>query len=108
MLLLTILGTLAGCGPNCQSTCNRIYGDAPNCGIQRGGRTQVELYDRCITECETAMDSPGELDGYDPLVRQGSSEDINIENEKQAAVWMDCIAESDCSRLSSGYCAPIW
>ena len=108
MLIALVLATLTGCGPNCQSTCNRIYGDEPDCAIQRAGRDKTELVNYCLNECENALTSPGELEGYDPFVAQGQSESISIDNEKQAALWMDCVTESACDRLTSGYCAPIW
>lgn len=107
-MLVVLLSALVGCGPNCQSTCQRLYGDAPNCAIQRAGRDAEELIDYCMTQCETAMETPGDLGEYDPLVAQGQNESITIDNEKQAALWMDCISESDCSRFSDGYCAPVW
>ncbi|MCB9742596.1 MAG: hypothetical protein H6740_08355 [Alphaproteobacteria bacterium] len=108
MFIVWILASLVGCGPNCQSTCNQIYGSEPQCNIQRGGRDQVELIQYCLDECENALSQPGELDGYDPFTAQGRNESIDIENEKQAAVWMDCVADQACDRLTDGYCAPIW
>ena len=64
---------LSGCGPNCQSTCQRIYGNGVNadaiedCAIQRPGRTQGDLIDTCMDNCENALDQPGELGTYDPM-----------------------------------------
>ncbi len=107
---LSILALWASaCGPNCQSTCNRLYTTADNgCGIERPGVDQSELISTCMDECEDALKLAGDLDGYDPFERTGSSTSVQIENEKQAALWMDCIAETSCEYLESGYCAPIW
>ncbi len=98
-----------GCGPNCQSTCERLYGTTgESCSISRPGTTATELLTRCSNECEGALSVPGELEGYDPNERQGSSASVQLENEKQAAIWMDCIAETACEDLNKGYCAPVW
>jgi len=105
---------LSGCGPNCQSTCQRIYGNGVNadaiedCAIQRPGRTQSDLIDTCMDNCENALDQPGELGVYDPYTRTSSNQSVELENERQAAVWMECVNETDCERMGQGYCAPIW
>ena len=109
--LLTALTLLAsGCGPNCQSTCDRLYGQTgEDCQIVRpGGATSTDLKNECMRVCEDALDIPGELEGYNPDEWQGSSDSVTIENDKQAAVWMDCIAETSCEDLEKGYCAPVW
>jgi len=105
---LVAAGWLAsGCGPNCQSTCDRLYsGTGDSCDIQRPGTTQTELKTTCQNKCEEALSQPGELEGYDPDEPQGSAS-VTLENEKQAAVWMDCVAETACEDLNL-YCAPIW
>lgn len=99
----------SGCGPNCQSTCNRLYStDGDACNITRPGTSQSDLVDKCMDKCSTALEYPGEVGSYDPYSRQGSSNAFVLENEKQAAVWMDCIAATDCEDLTKGYCAPVW
>lgn len=104
---------LTACGPNCQSTCNRLYGNGSNangdadCSISRPGRSDTELIDQCLTECGKALETPGEVGAYDPFVQQGQNTSIELENERQAALWMECIEEQSCSRLSEGYCAPV-
>lgn len=109
------LGVLlaAGCGPNCQTTCQRLYADGiqdgqEDCGIGRPGRTQGELIDQCNDYCEAALDTPGDLGSFDPYTRAGSNESITLENERQAALWMECVADTTCTRLNEGYCAPVW
>lgn len=104
---------LTACGPNCQSTCNRLYSSGSNadgvedCSISRPGRSDSELIDVCLTECDQALSTPGEVGAYDPFVQQGQNTSIELENERQAALWMECIEEQSCSRLSEGYCAPV-
>jgi hypothetical protein len=104
---------LVGCGPNCQSTCDQIYNA---CGIIKPGQTTQELVGRCNEECESALRESGELGDYNPNTRRSSAASIDIENEVQAAAWMDCVwfiapdaTPEQCADLdpSSGYCAPI-
>jgi hypothetical protein len=117
-ILLSVLAGLAGlmsvgCGPNCQSTCNRLYSNGddygiPDCSIERGGTLTERLISDCLTACNDALANTGEVGDYRPDERHGSSTSIILENELQAAMWMDCIAETSCEDLESGYCAPIW
>ena len=97
-----------GCGgPTCQSTCNRLY-QADECDIQSPGSTRTELLNRCAQECEDALEHPGELNDYSPDEFTPASVSITLDNDKQAAVWMDCVAETACDYLDGGYCAPVW
>lgn len=98
---------LTGCGPNCQSTCEKLYIES-ECNIQRPGRTTDELLQRCSNECEGALEQPGEIGDYDPYDNSGSGSSITLDNEMQAAVWMECVAESACEKIDDGYCAPVW
>lgn len=98
---------LSGCGPNCQSTCEKLYLES-ECNTQRPGRTTDELLQRCASECEEALKRPGEIGDYDPYDNSGSGSSIVLENELQAAVWMECVAESACEKIDDGYCAPVW
>ena len=107
-VVLLILGTLVGCGPNCNSTCQALYGDQPNCQIQRGGKSQTELLSDCQNYCEEALKHPGDLGDYQPYEAIGSTQSVELENEKQAAMWMECVSEMSCDRLTDGYCAPVW
>lgn len=110
---VTTMLALSACGPNCQSTCNRLYSSSTNsageedCSISRPGRSDSDLIDTCMTECEDALSTPGEVGAYDPFVQQGQNTSIELQNERQAALWMECIEEQSCSRLSEGYCAPV-
>lgn len=107
--MILLLLALVGCGPNCQSTCFQLYGtDQGQCAIERPGRNTDELIGDCLDYCEDALTNNGELGDYDPLTKKGSDVAITLENEKQAALWMECVAESDCGRIDEGYCAPVW
>ncbi len=99
-----------GCGPNCQSTCDRLYGQTgDDCGITRpGAASPTKLKNECMNVCEAALDIPGDVGNYNPDEWQGSSSSVTINNDKQAAIWMDCIAETSCDDLEKGYCAPVW
>ncbi|MFH1465575.1 MAG: hypothetical protein ABIO70_14405 [Pseudomonadota bacterium] len=98
-----------GCGPTCQATCDKLYGTTGDaCHIERAGTTETDLKNTCMDHCEAALEIPGALGNYNPDERQGSSAAIDIETDKQAAVWMDCIAETACEDLTRGYCAPVW
>lgn len=107
------LAALVGCGPNCQNTCDQVYSV---CGITKTGQTTRELVQRCVTECDAAMQQAGELGDYQPEARRSSAVSIELENEVQAAAWMDCVwnhapdgTPEQCADLdpSSGFCAPI-
>jgi len=105
MPLLSIL--LTGCGPSCQSTCEKLYQE-DECNTVRPGRDTKELLQDCNNSCEDALTEPGEIGEYNPYSNEGSSSSIVLENEQQAALWMDCIAEQACDKISDGYCAPVW
>ena len=95
------------CNPTCQSVCNKIYNEQ-YCGIVRPGKESDELISDCISYCEEALTEPGDLGNYDPYERVSSSSSVTLDNEQQAALWMDCVSEQSCTRLGQGYCAPIW
>ncbi len=106
--VLVAVGALAaGCGPDCQSTCNRLY-QTEQCNIQSPGSTQGELLSTCSEACESALEQPGEVGDYTPNEYTPKSEATVLQNDKQAAIWMDCVATTDCSFLETGYCAPVW
>ena len=44
---------------------------------------------RCMDECLGAMEKP-QLDGYDPLKSPKTIVSPTLDNDKQAAAWMDC------------------
>ncbi len=110
ILLLTLAGgaaLLTACGPNCQSTCEKLYLES-ECNTQRAGRTSDQLIGKCMENCQNAMKVPGEIGGFSPYEKVGSGQSIEIENEQQAAIWMDCISETACENIAGGMCAPVW
>ncbi len=106
-----LVGT--ACGPNCQNTCEQIY---VQCNIQKAGRAQDELLRTCVDQCEAAMRISGVQGDYNPEQRRTSNAPIELENDQQAAAWMDCVwnhapdaTPEQCADLdpASGFCAPI-
>lgn len=107
VIALFAAGTLLqGCGPTCQSTCQRLY--APNeCNVPIPGVPDwTDSYKDCVDMCKPALGIPGELGDYDPDEQRSGSATVSIDNERQAAAWMDCVAETDCERINEGYCEP--
>ncbi len=97
----------AGCGPNCQSTCERLYTES-ECNIQRAGRDVDWLLGECRTMCEDALKNPGEIGEYDPYTQSGYGSSVQLNNEQQAALWMQCVSEMDCEKIDEdNYCAPV-
>ncbi|MFZ5477828.1 MAG: hypothetical protein ACOZNI_13720 [Myxococcota bacterium] len=110
--MLLLLASLIGCGPDCQSSCDKIFGDGPDeCNIQlpghEGATGRQEMTSACMSHCEAALARNGEIGDYSPNERSSANDSISLENEKQAAAWMDCVAETECSFLDEGYCAPV-
>lgn len=101
-----------GCGPDCQTTCEKLYSRGGECKFTSAGDSTGELnYARCSDECNEAIAVPGEADGYNPQEKTPSSQAVELENDQQAAMWMDCIEEKSCELLKTSggrFCAPIW
>jgi len=104
---LAALG-LGGCGYNCQSTCFRIY-DPSACAVVIPGSTPEALKRSCISECDEALSGVGTMGGYDPRTQGNPQIATVLENERQAAEWMDCVWEAECTQLQppGGICHPI-
>jgi hypothetical protein len=100
---------LAGCGGeelrSCENACEKAF-RSDQCNIQVPGVEASELIRDCSRECENALARTGELEGYDPddLNSVDRSEPFKLKNEKQAALWIDCVVESACERLDEGFC----
>lgn len=110
LLLLTAVGAVAlltACGPNCQDTCEKLYTES-QCDIERAGRTPDRLITDCMDFCQEALKVPGEIGSFNPYEKVGSGQSITLENEQQAAIWMDCVAETACENIQTGMCAPVW
>ena len=103
------VGMLSACGDrNCQDSCRRVY-DPNECGIQIEGIGWEEMIDRCSERCEAALLQPGEMGSYDPYLIYNASDPPELESDKQAAAWMDCVWDNECADLEppAGTCAPI-
>jgi hypothetical protein len=107
LMLPFVVAFAAGCGPNCQNACNKIY-QPSECNIERAGRTPDQLINRCLDECEGALDNPGELGSYDPQNSRGSADEFDLTTDRQAAAWMDCVDATACENLQKNFCPPIW
>lgn len=106
--LLLAAGGLSGCGPNCQSTCNTLYAES-ECNLQSPGLSREELLRTCESECESALTKSGEIrPEYKPDEDTPSDKSVELTTDKEAALWMDCVAETACDLLDEGYCAPVW
>ena len=114
---------VSGCGNDCQSSCTKLYGTTTdNCGDARGekgtesyfqglvnyGQSREKKNRQCMDECEGALERPGEVGDYSPTEYTPSDEATELENDRQAALWMDCVDSHSCDNLASGYCAPVW
>ena len=102
---ITLLAT--ACGPNCQSACQQIHGPAPDyCGIVTPGKDPDASRKDCVSECEFALTQAGEVGDYNPFEPITTGASATLDNEKQAALWMECVDSKSCTDLSDGYCAP--
>ncbi len=99
------LGLTTGCGENCSSTCFRAY-DETQCDVDTSGQTREDAINACIADCRFALGQVGPMGNYNPL-SSGSLTQVELENERQAAAWMDCIADATCEQLQAGQCNPL-
>ena len=111
MLLAIGLVALQGCGPDCQSSCDKLFGDGEGeCNIQVPGKEgeagRVEMTRDCVSHCEQALARNGDVGDYSPNERAGANDEVSLDNEKQAALWMDCVEATSCDYLGENYCAP--
>lgn len=101
-------GTECAIGPSCQSSCEKLYGEGDgSCNIQIPSKTNGEMLNECIAHCEGAMNVAGEIGDYEPNERAAGDDEVALENEEQAALWMDCVADTSCENLENNYCAPV-
>jgi len=106
--LLGLVAASSGCGEDtrsCQAACRRAFLES-ECNVQVPGVQSSKMTRDCIVECETALKQTGELGNYDPDNRNSveRSTPYKLANEKQAALWMDCVIETACDSLNDGYC----
>ncbi len=114
--LIGAVGWLSGCGENCQNTCQRVY-DPSECGVVLPGIEAKELIKDCASQCEFALQRTGEA-RFDPLTTPASDDSWKLENESEAAAWIDCVWQlapgegpsKECGNIDpqqGGFCAPI-
>ena len=125
LALLVLPLTMVGCGKDCQATCTKLYGTSPNCGDPEGddpesvnyfkgllqGQDRDEKMDDCMSACNDALKVPGEIGDYDPYTKRDNVKKDpmpQLENDRQAGLWMECVAEHSCTKLLEGYCEPRW
>lgn len=107
---------LSGCGENCQSTCRHVY-DPSECGIELPGVTPDSLIKTCTRECESALQRTGEM-RFDPAQTPAQDDAWSLDNEAEAAAWIDCVWDqvpdegksAACGNIDpqqGGICAPI-
>ncbi len=108
LLCLPLPLLLTGCGePDCQSSCDRLFGDGPDqCALQVPDTPAEEMIRSCLAHCNDALSRTGEVGDYAPNARPTGGSQVSLANEQQAALWMDCVAETACENLEEGVCAP--
>jgi hypothetical protein len=100
-------GALVGCGPDCQSSCEKLYSEN-ECNIQVPGISRDDLVSECNTTCENALEQTGEIrNDYKPNEFTPSDKSLTIQNDREAALWMDCVEENACLKLEEGFCSGI-
>ena len=117
-LVFALVGAamIGGCGYNCQETCNHVYADS-ECKVATGQVDENTAIRECSKTCQNALSNTGDIGDYDPYVPYLGGEQPVIENQKQAALWMECVWASapdpgytdGCTLLTAeeGFCAPI-
>jgi hypothetical protein len=97
---------LPGCGPDCQSTCNRLFQES-ECNLQRPGQSRDDLLRSCNQACEDGLETPGEIRAeYNPDEYTPSDQSVRFQNDQETALWMDCVEATACELLDDGYCSP--
>ena len=112
--LILLTAALSACeSADCLSSCEKIWGgQSDQCNIQdesilSDADRQAQI-NGCKSSCQTALMRYGDLGGYEPNQKRAQSEVVCLENEQQAAVWIDCVAATACADLEANYCAPVY
>ena len=103
--LSVALGLGSGCGESCNTACFKAY-DERECNVDTPGQMADARIRECIADCRSALRRVGPMGDYSPF-GSGGLERVQLQNERQAAAWMDCIGESECSELQAGRCNPL-
>jgi hypothetical protein len=107
-----------GCNPTCPDTCRRFY-DETQCNAAPDGFSADDAIATCTKICQDALQVTGpdvDIDSskgraFDPSRIAPLNESITLENERDAAAWMDCVAsfsDDECSLLDQQYCVKIF
>ena len=84
---------LSGCGPDCQSTCNKLFQET-ECNLQRPGQSRDDLLRSCNDACADGLETPGEIRhaGYpqghdtDAVLHSLGKSDDEIQRLREAGV----------------------
>ena len=110
-LALALPVLLAGCGAldgRCAATCDRLYAEN-ECNIQSAGMTRDDLIELCMEACKEASRNGGEASpGYEPFEYTPSDSEVALQTRGDAKLWAECVEETACELLGSGYCSPVW
>ena len=109
LVVLALLQT--GCGgilTPCPGACSTLYSEG-ECNIQSPGRSQDELMDLCLEQCNAGWSvAKGEAGDYDPTQPTPSSEVVTLENRAMVKLWEDCVDSTSCDEMADDICAPVW
>lgn len=114
-LLLALTALTTACSPTCQTTCQRFY-DETECAAGPAGIPNDDAINSCLTICQDALQVTGEpvTTGdrrFDPQIISPGNISSTLENEQEAAAWMDCVAsfaDDECYLLDQQYCVKIF
>ena len=112
--LLVFFLTLPACATSdCLTSCQKIWGDqSGQCNLQDesilSDADRQDQINSCKSSCQTALARYGDLGGYEPNQKRQQSDTVCLENEQQAAVWIDCVTATACEDLQSNWCAPVY
>lgn len=98
----------AGCGTpkNCQNACDKLF-QTDQCNLEHPGVSLDEQRTNCLDACTAALSNPGDIGDYDPNQRTSGSTSVKLNNDQEAAAWMECVDATSCEYLGDGYCAPV-
>lgn len=117
-VMVAAVAVSQGCGETCSTTCNHVYAES-ECGVIKQGWKPADLIDNCTSECESALLHAGDMGDYSPFESLAISDGLKLENETQAAAWIDCVwdtapqpgDQATCDKLdpssAGNICAPI-
>ena len=115
--LATVAFAATACGPTCAETCRRYHAE-DQCDAAPQGLSAEEAIGQCVQICEAALVQTGPEPSardprFDPENISSATRSPQIENEREAAAWMDCVATftdlQECrERLDDQYCVPVF